>query len=84
MPISKQIKIITYQKLSTDKATPTDCSKSVSNRCVIEIFLWRFVLSCCFSDFSVGLRAFVIRLNQISSVFSYNGTDCYDDILELE
>ena len=42
------------------------------------------MLSCCFSDFSVGLGAFVIRLSQISSVFSYNGTDCYDDILELE
>ena len=40
--------------------------------CVIEDFGGVFVLSLCFFDFSVGVGAFVIRLSQISSLFSYN------------
>ena len=47
--------------------TPTDRPKSVSNRCVIEVFGGVFVLSHCFLDFSVGVGAFVLRLSQISS-----------------
>ena len=42
--------------------TPTARPKSVSNRCVIDFFL----------SFSVGVRAFVIGLSQISSFFSYH------------
>ena len=49
--------------------TPTDRPKSVSIRCVIEVFGGVFVLSLFFF-FSVGVRAFVIGLTQISSVFS--------------
>ena len=52
--------------------TPTDRPKSVRNRCVIEVIGGVFVLSHCFLDFFVGVRAFVIGLNQISSFFSYN------------
>ena len=46
--------------------TPT---KSVRNRCVIEVFGGVFfcVLSRCFLDFSVGVGAFVIGLGHISS-----------------
>ena len=51
--------------------TPTDRPKSVRNRCVIEVLVTFFVLSCCFLDFSVGVGAFVIGLSQISSLFSY-------------
>ena len=40
----------------------TDRPKSVRNRCVIEIFGGVFVLSLCFLDFFVGVRAFVIEL----------------------
>ena len=53
--------------------TPTDCPKSVCNRCVIEVFGRVFVLSRCFLDFSVGVGAFVIGLSQISSFFSNYG-----------
>ena len=49
--------------------TPTDRPKSVRNRCVID-FLWRFVLSRCFWQFSVPVWAFVIGLSQISTFFS--------------
>ena len=35
--------------------TPTDRLKSVSNRCVIEVFRGVFVLSLCFVMFSVGV-----------------------------
>ena len=49
---------------------PTDCPKSVRNRCVIEVFDGVFVLSRCFLDFSVGIDAFVIGLSQISFFFS--------------
>ena len=45
--------------------TPTDRHKSVSNRCVIEVFG-----DVAFLDFSVSLGAFVIGLSQISSFFS--------------
>ena len=47
--------------------TPADRPKSVRNRCVIEVFGGVFVLSRCFLDFSVGVRASVIGLSQISS-----------------
>ena len=47
---------------------PTDRPKSVSNRCVIEVFGGDFVLSrSFFGFFSVGVRAFGIGLGQISS-----------------
>ena len=56
----------------TAVVTPTDRPKSVRNRCVIELFVALFVLSLClFFDISVGVGAFVIRLSQISSFFSY-------------
>ena len=51
--------------------TPTDRSKSVRNRCVIEVFGGVFLLSRCFLDFSVGIVAFVIGLSQISSFFLF-------------
>ena len=49
--------------------TPTDCPivgpQSLCNRSFCDVFvLWRW-----FSDFSVGVGAFVIRLSQISSLF---------------
>ena len=34
---------------------PTDSLKSVRNRCVIEVFVGVFVLSCCYLDCSVGV-----------------------------
>ena len=43
--------------------TPTERPKSVNSRC--GILWWRFVLSPCFSEFSVGVRAFVIGPRQI-------------------
>ena len=49
--------------------TPTDRTKSVGNRCVIEVFDGVFVLSHCFLDWSVGVGDFVIGLSQISSFF---------------
>ena len=49
--------------------TPTDRSKSVRNRCVIEVFGGVFVLSLCFLDFPVGVEVFFIGLSQISSFF---------------
>ena len=51
--------------------TPTDRPKSVRNRCEMEVFGGVFVLSRCFSDFSVGVGAFVIGLSQISSFSPY-------------
>ena len=45
--------------------TPTDCAKSVRNRCVIEVFGGVFVLLGCFLDFSVLVGAFVIGLSQV-------------------
>ena len=56
--------------------TPTDRPKSVHKRCVIEGFVGVFVLSRCFLDFSVGVRAFVIGLSQISSFFSCDYVAC--------
>ena len=50
--------------------TPTDCPKSVRNRCVIELFVALFVLSLCPFDISFGVGAFIIGLSQISSFFS--------------
>ena len=50
-------------------ATQTDRTKSVCNRCVIEVFGGDFVLSRCFFDSSVGLGAFVIGLSQIYPFF---------------
>ena len=49
---------------------PTECPKSVRNRCVIEVFGSVFVLSRCFFYFSVSVGTFVIGLSQISSLFS--------------
>ena len=54
-----------------DVVSPSDRPKAVRNRCVIEVFGGVFVLSRCFLDFSVGVRAIVIRLSQISSFFFY-------------
>ena len=52
---------------------PTDRPKSVRNRCVIKVFGGVCLLSRCFlGGFSVGVLAFVIGLNQISSFFSSN------------
>ena len=49
----------------------TECrylvSKSVRNRCVIELFVALFVLSLCPFDISVGVGAFVIGRSQISN-----------------
>ena len=50
-------------------ATPTDRPNSVHNRCVIEVLVAFFVWSRCCLDFSVGVRASVIGLCQISSSF---------------
>ena len=49
--------------------TQTDRSKSVPNRCVIEVFAGVFVLSRYFLDFAVGVRTFVIGLSQIFFLF---------------
>ena len=50
--------------------TPTDRSKSVRNRYVIEVCEGVFMLLQCFMDFSVSVGAFVIGLSQISSFLS--------------
>ena len=47
---------------------PTDRPKSVRNRFVID-FWATFLLSLCFLEFSVGVRAFVKGISQISSFF---------------
>ena len=51
---------------------PTDRPKSIRHHCVIECFGGVFVLSRCFLNFSVGVAAVVIGLNQISSFLSLN------------
>ena len=51
--------------------TPSDRPKSVSNRCVIERSGDVFVLSPCPFDISVGMRAFVTGLSQISLFFLF-------------
>ena len=48
--------------------TPTDRSESVRNRCVIDVFGGICMLSRF--GFYVGVGAFVIGLNEISSFFS--------------
>ena len=50
--------------------TPTDRPKSVCNRRVIEFFVVFFLLSLCPFDISVGVKAFVIGLSQISFLLS--------------
>ena len=50
--------------------TPTDRPKSVRNRSLIKVFGGVFMLSRSFLDFSVGVRAFVTGLSQISFFFS--------------
>ena len=50
--------------------TTTDSPKSVPQSLYNRSFWWRFVLSRCFLDFSVGVGAFVIGLSQISFFFS--------------
>ena len=47
--------------------TPADCPKSVRNRCVIEIFGGVLYVVTLLFGFSVGVRASVIGLSQISS-----------------
>ena len=49
--------------------TPTDRPKSFRNCCEVKDFGGVFVLSLCVLKFSVGLRAFVIGLIQISSQY---------------
>ena len=44
--------------------TPTDCPKSVCNRCVIEVFNGVFCVVTLRLGFSVGVRAFVIGLSR--------------------
>ena len=51
-------------------ATPTDRPKSVRNCCLIDFFVALCMLSLCPFDISVGVRAFVIGLSQISSFLS--------------
>ena len=48
--------------------TPTDNSKSVHNRCVIEVLV-AFVCCQFVFEFSVGIRGFVTGLCQISFFF---------------
>ena len=50
--------------------TSTGRPKSVRNRCVIEVFRWRFCVVTLLFGFLVGVGAFVIWLSQISSFFS--------------
>ena len=50
--------------------TPTDRTKSVRNRCVIEVFCDLFKLLPSFLYFSVGVGPFVMGLSQISSLFN--------------
>ena len=49
--------------------TPTNRPNSVRSHRVIELFGGVFVLSLCTFHISVGIRAFVIGLRQISSIF---------------
>ena len=51
--------------------TPTDRPKSVHNRCVIELFCGVVCVAAWPFDISVGERAFVVGLSQISTFFSY-------------
>ena len=51
--------------------SPTDRPRSVRHRCVTVLFGGVVVLSLCPFDSSVGIRAFVIGLSQISSIFLF-------------
>ena len=55
-----------------DVGTPVDRPKSVSYRCVIELFVG---VLCRYFAFSVGVRVFVTGVTQISSFFSRNSTN---------
>ena len=50
--------------------TPTDRRKSVRNRCLLELFCDVVCVVICTFDISVGVGAFVIGLDQISSFLS--------------
>ena len=50
--------------------TPIDVTKSVRNQCLIEGFGGVILLSLGFSEFSVGIEAFVKRRSKIYSFFS--------------
>ena len=50
--------------------TPSDCPKSVRNRCLIELFCGVVYVVTCPFDISVGVGAFVMGLSQISSFLS--------------
>ena len=56
--------------------TPADRPKSVRNRCVIEVFGGVLYVVTLLFGFSVGVRASVIGLSQISS-FSLNSCLIY-------
>ena len=66
--------ILSYPKkcksLQFKDCTPTARPQAVRNRFVTEVFSDLFVFLLWFLDFSVGIRAFVIGLCQISSFFS--------------
>ena len=51
--------------------TPTDRPKAVRKGCVIELF-GGILSSLCPFDISVGIKAFVIGLSQISSLLSFH------------
>ena len=63
--------------------TQTDRTKSVRNRCVIEVFGGVCVLSRCFLDLSVGEGAFVKGLSQISSFFPFDYQASVNTILNI-
>ena len=58
-----------YHSSRVAVVTPTDRPKSAHNRCVINVLVAFFELSCCIFDLFCGCRAFVIGLSQISSYF---------------
>ena len=64
------IKLLIFKLMTV--VTPSDRPKSVRNRCAIDFFGDAFVLSCCPFDISVGIKAFVMGLSQISSFFSFS------------
>ena len=58
-----------FKPVNHTVVTPTDRTKSVCNRSVIELFVASFVLSLCPLDISAGVGAFAKGLSQISSFF---------------
>ena len=61
--------------------TATDRPKSVHNRCEFEVFFFLALLCYQFSvEFSVGIGAFVIGLNQISFFFSFSQQEHFQAI----